>query len=86
MVLKTTELNHQVRGRLQTTHESAEELCRETLIRSRVPSWVHGSPEDVTLERCHPIQEDGKVGPQVYQSFQGFDPGRQGCLLLGSTR
>ena len=43
-----------------------KELRRQTPVRLGISGWTHGSSEGVTLEMCHPIQEEGKVRPQVY--------------------
>lgn len=44
-------------------------LCQQVLIRSRVPSWGHGSPKGITLEMSHPIKEEGKLGPRYIGPF-----------------
>ena len=49
--------------------ESAENLCRQVLFRIRVLGRRYGSHEDVTLERCHSVQEVGQVGHQLHWSF-----------------
>ena len=53
-------------------------------IRPRDAGRGYGPPEGVMLERSHPVQEAGKVGPQVHRSVQGFGLGGSGCLSFES--
>ena len=49
--------------------EPIEKLCRQATFRLGVLGGRHGSPKGVTLERCHPVQKVGQVGPHVNRSF-----------------
>lgn len=61
--------------------ESVEELCKSATFGPHVLGWRFGASECVILERCHPISEGVKVGPQIHWSFHDICLSGQGCVL-----